>query len=415
MRGGKVWAKLLGVEGAVIDGILLEEGGGPLRIIVEVHVKRGHGHRCPRCNRRCPLFDGGGGTRRWRAPDLGLVMAYVQATAPRVQCSEHGVLVAAIPWARHGSRFTRVFEDLVSWLSVRSDKTTLSSLVRIAWRSVGSILKRVSAERAKEMDPLAKLRRIGIDETSYRKGHRYVTVVVDHDTGRLVWAAPGHDSQTLREFFDELGPERCEAIELVSADAAPWIKTVVHEKCPRAKLCLDPFHVVKWGTDALDQVRRDVWNELRESGQTELAKSLKNARYALWKNPEDLTELQQRKLSEIQRTNKPLFRAYQLKEQLRAIFKMKGWVAVVMLERWLAWAQRCRLAPFVALAKSIRTHRRDIESALLYGLSNGRVESMNTKMKVLHRMAFGFHSPEPLLALARLKFGGLCPPLPWQS
>ena len=415
MRGEKVWARLLGVEGAVVDRVEFEDDEERLRIVVEVHVRRGHAQRCPHCGRRCAWFDAGDGIRRWRAPDAGLVMAFVEAEARRVRCPEHGVVVAAVPWARHRSSFTRAFEDQAAWLVVRTDKTTLSSLLRIAWRTVGAIIERVSAERAKLLDPLAELHRIGVDEISYRKGHRYLTIVVDHDSGRLVWAMPGRDAQTLEQFFDALGPERGGKIQLVSADAASWIKTVVAARCPSATLCLDPFHIVQWATDALDQVRRDAWNELRRSGAEELAKSLKNSRYALWKNPEDLTDLQSAKLADIQRTNQPLYRAYLMKEQLREVFKMKGWLGLVMLDKWISWAQRSRLAPFVRLAKSIRKHRYDIQSALLHGLSNARLEAANTKLRLLHRLAFGFHSPRPLIALAMLKLGGLCPPLPWQS
>lgn len=342
-------------------------------------------------------------------------MSFVEAEAPRVKCPEHGVVVAAVPWARHRSSFTRAFEDRAAWLAVRTDKTTVSSLLRVAWRTVGSIVERVSTDRAKEVDRFAGLRRIGIDEISYRKGHKYLTIVVDHDSGRLLWAMPGRDEETLRKFFDELGAERCKGLQLVSADAAKWIKNVVEERCPNATLCLDPFHVVQWATDALDEVRRKVWNDLRSSGQKQLAKALKNSRFALWKNPEDLTEIQHAKLADIERTNAPLYRAYLLKEQLREVFKVKGWLGLAILETWIGWAQRSRLAPFVKLARSIRAHRYDIGSALLHGLSNARIESTNTKLRVLHRQAFGFHSPQPLIALGMLKLGGLCPPLAWAA
>ncbi len=281
--------------------------------------------------------------------------------------------------------------------------------------AVGKIIERVSADRSKQVERLKDLRRIGIDEISYRKGHRYLTIVVDHDTGRLLWAMPGRDEETLRKFFDELGAERSKELRLVSADAASWIKNVVAERCPNATLCLDPFHVVQWATDALDKVRRKVWNDLRATGQKQLAKSLKNSRYALWKNPEDLTEMQRAKLADIERTNAPLHRAYLLKEQLREVFKVKGWLGLAMLETWINWAQRSRLTPFVDLARSIRKHAYDIGSALLHGLSNARIESVNTKLRVLHRQAFGFHSPHPLIALGMLKLGGLCPPLAWNA
>jgi transposase len=181
----------------------------------------------------------------------------------------------------------------------------VTELMRIAWRTVGAIIARVWTEVEKLGDRLDGLTRIGIDEISYKRGHRYLTIVVDHDSGRLLWAAPGRDRATLRGFFDLLGPDRCAAISHVSADQADWIAEIVAERCPQAVQCADPFHVVKWATDVLDEVRRQAWNQARRSGQTKghgyrvrvatgNARRLKNARYALWKNPDNLTDRQQR-------------------------------------------------------------------------------------------------------------------------
>src|ERR1700682_5363278 len=142
-------------------------------------------------------------------------------------------------------------------------------LMRIAWRTVGAIVARVWADTEKRIDRFAGLRRIGIDEISYKRHHKYLTVVVDHDSGRLVWAAPGRDTTTLGRFFDALGVERCALITHVSADAADWIATVVTERCPTAIRCADPFHVVAWATEALDAERRRAWNDARALARTE--------------------------------------------------------------------------------------------------------------------------------------------------
>jgi transposase len=178
-----------------------------------------------------------------------------------------------------------------------------------------------------------------------------------------VWAAPGHDATTLGRFFDTLGQARCQQLRLVSADAAEWVATVVAERCPQARLCLDPFHVVRWATDALDQVRREVWNAARTGGQIALARELKGARYALWKNPGDLTARQRAKLAWLAQVNDRLDRAYLLKEELRLVFTRKGVRATVLLEAWLAWARRCRIPAFVELAKAIARHRPGIQAA----------------------------------------------------
>jgi transposase len=217
---------------------------------------------------------------------------FIEADAPRVACRDHGVVVAAVPWARHGAGHTRAFDDQIAWLVTHTSKTAVVELMRIAWRTVGAIAGRVVADARAVRDPFDGLTRIGIDEISYRRGHRYLMVVVDHDTGRLVWAKAGHDRATLQEFFDLLGPERASQIRLISADAAEWIGDCALAACENATLCLDPFHICRWASQALDVVRRWVWNVLRRLGLGERAKQLKGCRYALWKNPTDLTDRQ---------------------------------------------------------------------------------------------------------------------------
>jgi transposase len=344
--------------------------------------------------------------------DLGTTLAFVEADAPRVTCRRHGVVVCAVPWARHKARFTRAFEDQAAWLAVNCSKTAVAELMRIAWRSVGGIVERVCAEATRDVDLLAGLRRIGIDEISHRKGQRYLTVVVCHDSGRLVWAAAGRDRKTVEEFLDQLGEERCKQITLVSADMAAWVAGPIAERCPQAELCLDPFHVVMLATDALDEIRREVWNEARRAGEIAVARDLKGARFALWKNPENLTARQQLKLAEIQTTNQRLYRAYLLKEQLRQIYRLPADAAIKLLDGWLKWARRCRLTPFVKLARTITQQRSGIVAAIQHGLSNARVEAINTQIRLITRRAFGFHSPDALIALTMLSLADLCPPLP---
>ena len=267
MRNARVWRTLLGVEKTVVDGVEFEgDGGGQL--IVQVRATRAARSRCGICRRRCGRYDAGEGRRRWRALDAGTIRVFVQADAPRVRCAEHGVVVAHVPWARHGAGHTLAFDETVAWLVTQCSKSAVTELMRIAWRTVGAIIARVWADVEALGDRLDGLRRIGIDEISYKRHHRYLTVVVDHDSGRLVWAAPGRDRATLRTFFELLGSDRCAAISHVSADQADWIAEIVAEYCPAAVQCADPFHVVKWATEALDEVRRAAWNEARRSGQT---------------------------------------------------------------------------------------------------------------------------------------------------
>jgi transposase len=423
---------LLGVERTVIEGVEFDAEAGLL--VARVRPSRGARQRCGRCERRAPWYDRGAGRRRWRALDLGTVQAVVEADAPRVRCPEHGVVVAAVPWARRGAGHSRFFDDQVAWLAVTCSKSAVVELMRIAWRTVGAIITRVADDAMAGVDRLAELRRIGIDEISYKKGHRYLTVVVDHDSRRLVWAAPGRDKATLRRFFDLLGTERCTQITHVSADAADWIADVVAERCPGAVRCADAFHVVSWATEALDEVRRQAWNDARALARTEAkpargrpradaplrpgherARRLKNARYALWKNPANLTERQADKLAWIAKTDPRLHRAYLLKEALRYVFTVKDQAGKEALDRFLSWAARCRIPAFVALGRKIRKHRAAIEATLEHHLSNALIESTNTKIRLLQRIAFGFTSPDALIALAMLALGGFRPPLPGRT
>jgi transposase len=420
VRNKSVWQRACGLTRTVVEGVDFDEAGDAIVVSVRPTVRaRG---RCGRCGRRSPGYDRGHGRRRWRALDLGSTKVFVEADASRVRCSEHGPTVAQVPWARHDAGHTRDFDDQAAWLAVRTSKSAVMELLRVAWRTVGAIVERVGADIDAQVDRLGGLRRIGIDEISYKRGHRFLTVVVDHDTGRLVWAAPGREDATLHRFFDELGPQRSAQITHISADMADWIARVVAARAPDAVRCADPFHVVAWAIDALDIERRRAWNEargrhqrsasLRRPRSTGQALSIARSRYALWKNPEDLTDAQRHQLDWIAVTDPRLWRAYLLKEGLRYVFTVKGDEGKEALKRWLSWAQRCRLPSFVQLRRRILTYRDQIEATLEHRLNQGLIESTNTKIRLLTRIAFGFHGPKPLIALALLALGGYPPRLP---
>jgi transposase len=414
VQSKRVWARIVGVDRrVVIEGVDVDEAAG--EIVVACRPRANAVRRCGHCGRRAGRYDRGEGRRRWRALDAGTVKVFIEADAPRVTCRDHGVVVAAMPWARHGAGHTRAFDDQVAWLVTHTSKTAVVELMRVAWRTVGAIAARVVADSRAAVDPFDGLARIGIDEISYRRGHKYLMVVVDHDTGRLVWAAAGHDRVTLQGFFDLLGPERAARIRLVSADAAEWIGDCALTNCENATLCLDPFHICRWASQALDVVRRWIWNVLRRLGLGDRARQLKGCRYALWKNPEDLTDRQAAKLAWIAKHNHRLYRAYLLKEQLRLVFAHRGPAATAMLDAWLAWARRSQIPAFIELYHRIKKHRAGIVASVTHGLSNGLTESVNTKLRLLTRMAYGFRSTDNLIALCLLDRGGHCPPLPGRN
>ena len=422
MRNASVWGGLLGLSDAVVEDVDLDLEHG--RILAHVRVRKGAALRCSRCLAKSPRYDQGEGRRRWRHLDAGVLTVWIEAAAPRVQCRACGVNVAHVPWAHAGTGHTHDFGRQVTWSATRMSKSAVVELMRVAWRTVGAIIERYWADVEDCFDRFENLTRIGIDEISYKKNHKYLVVAVDHDTGRLLWAGVGRDSETVGEFFDLLGPERCAAITLVSADCARWIANAVAARCPNATLCADPFHVVAWATDALDQVRRDAWNQAAGRAEdtartrrnsTGQARDYKDVRYALWKDPDNLTDNQHAKIAWIAKTDPRLYRAYLIKEGLRHVFKVKGTEGKEALDRWLSWAARCRIPEFTRLAKKIKEHRAEIDAALEHHLSNALIESTNTKIRLITRMAFGFANPQALIALALLTLGGYRPTLPGRN
>ena len=352
----------------------------------------------------------------------------IKAKAPRIRCEKHGVLVQRFPWARHGSRFTRVFEDTGVWLSLHASRKTVAEYLRVSWDTVGPMVSRVEKELSAGQNRFNHLVRIGIDETSYKKGHKYITVIVDHDTNTVIWVGKKHGKSVLESFFKELTEEQRASIRFVTGDGARWIKDTVGEYCPGAEFCIDPFHVVSWMTDVLDQVRREEWNKAR----TELAKAkkvakdkvavakervdlMKSSKYPLLMNPDSLSESYQAKLSQILLENRRLATAYRLKEELRLIFKLKPEEVKPALLKWRrrAWSSRNPL--LVELQRKIKRHMDAIVATVEHGLSNARIEATNNKIKLTIRMAYGFRNIDNLIAMVMLRCGGLPVALPGRS
>lgn len=418
--------KPLGLGNSTVLGAR-EEGG---TVVVRVRPHARERCRCPVCGRRCRVHDAMP-PRTWRAQDLGSSECRVEYAPRRVECPEHGVHTESVPWARRGSRFTREFEDQVAWLACNCTTKAVSELMRLDWHTVGPVCARVlaDAEASSGASRFDGLSRIGIDETSYKKGHRYMTVVVDHDRGRVVWCCEGHGKDRLNAFFDLLTEGQRASIEVVTADGASWIADVVSARCPNAGRAMDPFHVVGWATDALDGVRRDAWNEARRAlkaapegdkaarrAAADAAGKVKGSRLSLLKNPEDLTERQSERLSWIARSDGRLYRAYLLKEALRDVFKAgSGEECASLLGSWLSWACRCRVPQMVEVSRKVRKRFDAIVLAVARGVSNARVEATNAKIKLAVRMARGFRNVGNLIALVMLRCSDLKPTLPGRN
>ena len=435
------------------------------RVIVEVALRRRR-LVCPKCGFSTRARkDTRPESSVWRHLDLGVWRLEVHCRRRRLWCPVHGARTEGVPFARPGSEFTRDFECLVAWLATKADKSTIKRMLRVDWDTVGRIVKRVCDAK---LDPgrLDDLYEIGVDEVSWKRQHKYLTLVVDHQRRQVVWGCEGSGQAAADEFFDQLDPPpadlplehakpraasepaimvpfgpcptipaghgipgawleaglelepalvaRAGLLRAVSMDMGPGYAKSVREHAPQAVICIDPYHVVQLANKALDEVRRAYWNELRRAGDQQAAKRFKDSRWSLLKKPEKLTDEQAATLARIKAAGAELWRAYQLKEAVRGIFQagLSLEDVEVLIGRLLSRLGRSRLEPFVKLGKTIRKHRDGILATIRLGINQGRTEALNNKVRLITRRAYGFHSAKAALALVLLTCGPITLHLP---
>jgi transposase len=434
--------KLFNVKNAVVeDAEFYSDDDGVNHIRIHARPNTWHIDDCPFCHKRCRRYDKKNPQpRTWRALDMGAVLVDIVYDTHRIECPKHGVLVADVPWAYPGSGFTKDFDLTVSWLAIYLPRSVVSEYMRIDWETVGRCVNRtlndIEPERSRRLDNLIN---IGIDETSYKKGHKYITVIVNHDTNTVVWAAQGHGKTVLEAFYRQLSAEQLASIKVVTGDGAKWITECVNEFTPDCERCVDQFHVVQWAMDALDEVRREVWNDAyaevkllkknnpRRPGRPKendpitakirdakaKADEIKTSAYALGKAPENLTEKQELRVQMIAENNGRLYRAYRMKEMLRLLLKIKDVEdAEDELNRWLWWASHSRIPAFKELYRKIKRHKAHILNAIRLGMSNARIEATNNKIKLIIRKAYGFRNIQNMLDMVYLVCSDLRVPLP---
>jgi transposase len=414
---GSVWDEVLDTEHAVVVRTYIEQWPRKNRapekvLIIVVEPDEQTRNRCPRCGAAGKPVEHD--VKRWRTLDVHGKRTFLEADLPRIICGEHGKITAAVPWARHDDRFSRAFEEFAAWKAAHMPWTRAAAELRVTWEALANLTARVAADAAAGQDQLEGLRRIGIDEKSWGKGSgKYLVIVTDHDTSRVVWVARGRDQATVRNFFAALGEQRAGLLTHVSADGADWIHPVVRDKAPQAELCLDAFHVVKWANERLDDLRRRLAGELRAAGRGDEAATLGAGMRALRKDQRKLTPGQRGTLAQIAVTNKPLYKGYLIKEQIREAFKVKGSDGTKLMRGVTAWAHRCRIPEFTALARTLSRYQDSIHATLDGGPSNGRAEALNAQVNALITRARGFRTATALMNMILFVHGGICPDSPY--
>ena len=392
---------MLGLKGIKVRAVEAAPDGGLLVRCARTFARL----TCPRCGAKAKARESEH-QRSWR--HVGGFGAETVVVAPIRRFRGRpcdAVVPEAVPWARHDRDFTMAFEDAVSRLAQQMNRTAVSELTGLSWVTVGNIAERVVAEKL-DAERLKGLRRIAVDEISFRKRHRYLTVVTDHDTRKVVWVGEGKSSETLKGFLDGLDPAVRERIRLVTMDLSAAFQKAVRESLPQAETVFDHFHVVKLANEALDELRRGL---MRAAATKEERREIKGLRWPLLHGFRSLDEALEAQIAPL-RPDSELGEGWLLKEHLSAILHQRVPAPIAALDDWIAWAAESGLAPFVRLSETVRKHRAGILAFMRERVTNGLAEGMNNKIRLLSHRAFGLHSAGALIAQIFLCCAGITLP-----
>ena len=493
--------KMLNLDNVVIQDYEIQQrsrhkfGNVYNQEILNVNIRPDHWHHClcPICQNKCSIYDHQLPTAStWRASNLGGIPVFLHYRPARIICPEHGVLTEFIPWADGNSRFTPEFNNTVAWLVTRLPKTAIATYLDIDWRTVGNCVDlawhRIEPDRTQRY---IGVRKICIDEVSYQRGHKYITVVYDMERNNVLWAGKGHEIETIKIFCEELSQEQQDAIEIIAGDGAHWIDWAHKNYFHNAVRAVDPFHVTQWLNDTLDSVRnkvakeakieyeklnkkfkeladdadeliafcekeienlsskeilpednirelQDAINELKQLKSDnngaeidldkfnalfqkvsllfeilkEKYKMIKGAKYALGKNPENLTQNQSDKLKIIESECPLLYTVYQYKERLRAILHMHDPCgAKEELLKWIEDTQKSEIPECIQIGKKVERHLEGILNSIKFSANSSKSEACNTSIRGLIYMGRGFRNLDNLISLVYLKCSNLVIPL----
>jgi len=402
MRDTQLYAQILGIESPWrVTDVPLELDDG------EVHVHVGHDGKslsCPVCGEASPGYDHR--ERRWRHLDTCPYRTVLVGQVPRVQCAEHGVKQVSVPWAAPGSRFTALYEALViDWLREASI-AAVARRMKLSWDEVDTIMQR-AVDRGLERRKLEPPEHLAVDEVSSRRGHRYLTVASDRESGHVLHVAPQRKRSSLNGFYEALGKAGCAKIASVTMDMWPAYIGATESHVPGAheKIAFDKFHVAQHLGRAVDQVRRAEHKGLRAGGDDRL----KGTRYLWLRHPKTVRDEDwSGPFALLRRSTLKTARAWALKETAMSLwdYVKRGWASKAWM-RWYGWAIRSRLEPVKRVARMVKKHLGGIVNAVVLNATNALAESINGRIQRVKRLACGFRNEERFMRAIYFHLGGL--------
>lgn len=403
MQDRDLYARILGlVDPWEVRDVKLDLKAGEVRVIVA--AKLDATLACPECGKTCPGYDAR--ARSWRHLDTCQFKTILVADVARVNCAEHGVRQVRVPWAEPGSGFTALMEAMViEWLRATASIKTVAEQMRMSWDEVDGVMAR-AVERGLARRKRVRVRRLGVDETSFQRRHEYVTIVVDLDGGRVLHVADDRKRESLASFFRALTPSQLDAIETVAMDMWGAFIHVVRDYVPDAdrKIAFDKFHVAMHLGDAVDRVRRAEHRDLLRDGND----VLKGSRYLWLTNPDNFAPEQAGAIEALQQMNLKTGRAWSLKETAMCIWRyVRRSLAENLWQGWIGKAMRSRLEPIKKVARMIREHLWGIVNAMALRATNATSESVNSKVQWIKRTACGFRNRDRFRNAILFHLGGL--------
>lgn len=400
MRDTDLYAQILGLEKPwSVETVEFNRESREVKVSVKLNRS---GYICPTCGKACPGYDEN--IRRWRHLDTCQYATIIEAPVPRIECAEHGVLSVDVPWAEQKSRFTILFERLVIDLLKDAPISSVAKWTGLSWDQVDGIMGRAVARGVARKEKV-DLVNIGIDETSSKKGHNYLTIVHDKEEGHVLYVGEGRDKTIIDEFYKQWSGHLA-SIRSVSMDLWPAFLSATRDNVDGAeeKICLDRFHVSGYFNKALDLVRRKEHSGLRKTGDDRL----KGTKYDWLRTGHNIDGRSRRWFHDLAQENLKTARAWAMKETATTLWSYKSmkW-ALKMWKRLLSWMGRSRLDPMKKLAISIRKNLQYILNAIRLKEDNAGAESINSRIQKIKKMSCGFRNIDRFKNAILFRYG-LC-------
>lgn len=399
MTGNKAISKLLKLKGLILRNVAFRAREKAVYLLVKPYK---NGCLCPECERRGKIKRIMPEARTWRDICVCGWTIFFEYQPREIECPIHGRKQEKIPWADAFARVTYRLEFLIMTYSKLMTQKAAAELLHIPKSTFSDILHR-TIERARDGHRIRGLKCIGIDEVSYKKRHKYVTVVYDLERSCVLWVGPGKDREAIDTFFNnELSDYQKKQIRWACCDMSETFIGAIKEHCPNAKLVLDRFHIAKALNDAVDDVRKEQWRTV--SGDER--KALKGIRWILFRNYADRSKEDKETLDALRKSNRRIHRAGILKDEFEQFWNYRApWAARRFLKRWTTTALRSRLEPLRKFVKTIRKHVEDIITFVECRITNATAEGLNRVIRMIKNRASGFKNVQAFIDLIYLTIG----------